>query len=444
MVGGDVHGRGRPRVRARSCRSRPSTSRGSNAVLDLGCGEGQLARRARRGSRPGPGSWSASSPRPRSSPARPARPADRATCGGRGSSSRSGTALRRHRLLSRHRARDRPRRAPRRGGPRCSAPGGRFLLLVNHPMFQGSGSGFVDDQILGEHYWRVGPYLREDVVFEEVDPGVRLRFAHRPLSRYVNPLAALGCVLTRWRSPSRRRRSSKARSTWNWNPRSRGCCCSVSNDCEASRWEDERVAEYLILSGMSGAGRSTAAATLEDLGWFVIDNLPPALIGKVAELASQAGRSTSGSASSPGGAATRDRRARPARSPKAAARPGRACGCCSSTPRTTCCPPLRGDPPPPPASRPRASCSVDPAGARHAPGAPRRGRRRGRHQRTERAPAARAPGRAVRRTGRLERRRCETSVVSFGFKHGLPLDVDLVFDCRFLPNPHWVPTSCGR
>jgi UPF0042 nucleotide-binding protein len=30
------------------------------------------------------------------------------------------------------------------------------------------------------------------------------------------------------------------------------------------------------------------------------------------------------------------------------------------------------------------------------------------------------------------------SVVSFGYKHGLPLDADLVFDCRFLPNPHWV------
>jgi UPF0042 nucleotide-binding protein len=29
-------------------------------------------------------------------------------------------------------------------------------------------------------------------------------------------------------------------------------------------------------------------------------------------------------------------------------------------------------------------------------------------------------------------------VVSFGYKHGLPLDVDLVFDCRFLPNPNWV------
>ncbi len=30
------------------------------------------------------------------------------------------------------------------------------------------------------------------------------------------------------------------------------------------------------------------------------------------------------------------------------------------------------------------------------------------------------------------------SVVSFGFKHGLPVDVDMVLDCRFLPNPHWV------
>jgi UPF0042 nucleotide-binding protein len=31
----------------------------------------------------------------------------------------------------------------------------------------------------------------------------------------------------------------------------------------------------------------------------------------------------------------------------------------------------------------------------------------------------------------------QISVVSFGYKHGLPLDVDLVFDVRFLPNPHW-------
>jgi UPF0042 nucleotide-binding protein len=31
----------------------------------------------------------------------------------------------------------------------------------------------------------------------------------------------------------------------------------------------------------------------------------------------------------------------------------------------------------------------------------------------------------------------QTSLISFGFKHGVPLDVDLMFDCRFLPNPYW-------
>ena len=34
--------------------------------------------------------------------------------------------------------------------------------------------------------------------------------------------------------------------------------------------------ELVIITGMSGAGRSTAANVLEDLGWFVVDNLPPA------------------------------------------------------------------------------------------------------------------------------------------------------------------------
>jgi len=32
----------------------------------------------------------------------------------------------------------------------------------------------------------------------------------------------------------------------------------------------------------------------------------------------------------------------------------------------------------------------------------------------------------------------QTRVMSFGYKHGLPVDVDVVLDCRFLPNPHWV------
>ena len=41
-----------------------------------------------------------------------------------------------------------------------------------------------------------------------------------------------------------------------------------------------------MVTGLSGAGRSTAAGTFEDLGWFVIDNLPVALVSKVGELAS--------------------------------------------------------------------------------------------------------------------------------------------------------------
>ena len=49
------------------------------------------------------------------------------------------------------------------------------------------------------------------------------------------------------------------------------------------------MSEFLVVTGLSGAGRSQAAVTLEDLGWFVIDNLPPTLIPKVAELASAPG-----------------------------------------------------------------------------------------------------------------------------------------------------------
>ena len=52
------------------------------------------------------------------------------------------------------------------------------------------------------------------------------------------------------------------------------------------------LSDFLVISGLSGAGRSTAADTLEDLGWFVIDNLPPSLIGKVAELVGLPGSET--------------------------------------------------------------------------------------------------------------------------------------------------------
>src|ERR1700752_4571741 len=47
--------------------------------------------------------------------------------------------------------------------------------------------------------------------------------------------------------------------------------------------------DFTIITGLSGAGRSEAAKCLEDLGYFVVDNLPPALIGKMAELAASSG-----------------------------------------------------------------------------------------------------------------------------------------------------------
>ena len=49
----------------------------------------------------------------------------------------------------------------------------------------------------------------------------------------------------------------------------------------------------LIITGLSGAGRSTASNVVEDLGWFVIDNLPPTLIERVTELAFGPGSSVS-------------------------------------------------------------------------------------------------------------------------------------------------------
>jgi RNase adapter protein RapZ len=47
--------------------------------------------------------------------------------------------------------------------------------------------------------------------------------------------------------------------------------------------------DFTIITGLSGAGRSEAAKCFEDLGYFVVDNLPPALIGKMAELAANKG-----------------------------------------------------------------------------------------------------------------------------------------------------------
>ncbi|MDQ3643262.1 MAG: class I SAM-dependent methyltransferase, partial [Actinomycetota bacterium] len=84
---------------------------------------------------------------------------------------------------------------------RVLAPGGRFLFFLNHPLLQAPGSGWIDDQIIDEQYWRIGPYLREDTSLEEVEKDVFLPFVHRPLSRYVNAMAENGLLVTRMEEP---------------------------------------------------------------------------------------------------------------------------------------------------------------------------------------------------------------------------------------------------
>ncbi len=87
---------------------------------------------------------------------------------------------------------------------RVLAPGGRFLFFLNHPLLQTPNSGWIDDQVLDppEQYWRIGPYLVEDATIEQVENGVFIPFIHRPLSRYVNALAANGLLVTHMDEPA--------------------------------------------------------------------------------------------------------------------------------------------------------------------------------------------------------------------------------------------------
>lgn len=59
---------------------------------------------------------------------------------------------------------------------------------------------------------------------------------------------------------------------------------SIQQMDQQAELPEAEIPEILVITGMSGAGRSRAAATLEDLGWYVVDNLPPRLLGALAGL----------------------------------------------------------------------------------------------------------------------------------------------------------------
>lgn len=85
---------------------------------------------------------------------------------------------------------------------RVLKPGGRFLFLLNHPLLQTPNSGWIDDHILEEQYWRIGAYLVEDMTLEEVEAGVKIPFVHRPLSAYINALARSGLFVQEMIEPA--------------------------------------------------------------------------------------------------------------------------------------------------------------------------------------------------------------------------------------------------
>ena len=78
---------------------------------------------------------------------------------------------------------------------RSLEPGGRFVLLLAHPLLQSPGGAWIDDRTVGRHYWRISSYLTDHVVVDEVAPGIALRFIHRPLGRYVRALGAAGLLI---------------------------------------------------------------------------------------------------------------------------------------------------------------------------------------------------------------------------------------------------------
>jgi UPF0042 nucleotide-binding protein len=195
------------------------------------------------------------------------------------------------------------------------------------------------------------------------------------------------------------------------------------------------VSDFVIITGLSGAGRSQAADALEDLGWFVIDNLPSELIPKVVELVR-----------SPGSATPRVALVVGAGAHHADLLPGLAA--------------MR-------ASGARVRQLYLEAGTEVLVRRYESTRRRhplltageGLAEAIDRERALLEPVKAeadvVVDTSELNVHQLhdrilglfgegqhdggmQTRIVSFGYKHGLPVDVDLVLDCRFLPNPHWV------
>lgn len=205
---------------------------------------------------------------------------------------------------------------------------------------------------------------------------------------------------------------------------------------EITNAEVEGTPELVIISGMSGAGRSTAAKGMEDLGWFVVDNLPPSLIPAMVDLGARTqgavariavvvdvrGRTffddlrSALSELDAAGVVRRIvfleasddvlvRRFEGVRRPHPLQGDGRIPD--GITRERELLRELRGE----------ADLVID----------------------TSDLNVHQLRARMDDRFAGSGEPQLRATVMSFGFKYGLPVDADLVVDCRFLPNPHWIP-----
>jgi UPF0042 nucleotide-binding protein len=192
--------------------------------------------------------------------------------------------------------------------------------------------------------------------------------------------------------------------------------------------------EVLILTGMSGAGRSTVAHALEDLGWYVVDNLPPTLLSDLINQSLNSEISALAVVVDVRGGKFFDELASSLSQLKKSGTDFRVAFLDAtdqalvqrfeSTRRPH---PLQG-----------SGRIVDGIAAER-----------------EKLQELLAQADVVIDTSnlnvhQLEKRTAEifaqgltqsvrVNVLSFGYKYGIPVDADLVLDCRFIPNPHWIP-----
>lgn len=194
--------------------------------------------------------------------------------------------------------------------------------------------------------------------------------------------------------------------------------------------------DVLLITGLSGAGRSQAADVLEDLGWNVVDNLPTPLVEKIVELASGPASTLGKLALVVGSGAHQSDILTAIENVELAGHRVQILFLEASTPELV--------------RRYEATRRRHPLdnGASSLLDAIERERRlfdrvKGEadlvvdtselnvHQLKARLIAAFPP--------EVDRPALQVALMSFGYKYGLPLDADVVMDVRFLPNPHWNP-----